>query len=342
MDNFYPIKNLTYMKYLFLILFLAPLMLFSQCENDSINPQFINFNFEPTVSCDSDLSLLIPEAIDDCDTLVEVYYYEEIYPGSCSGNTDIFRVYRGFDDNGNGVIETQLIHIVDEYGPEFDISSSQIILDCPEIWTTNTPIAWDNCSDIDTLILQTFQDASSICNWSITNIWTAIDGCGNSSTVSQIIQFIDTIAPQITGEVYLEFNQGDPIDNIFITIQDNCGSLVTTTYTDTEVSGNSIIRNYTVTDLCGNSSQFEQILHFRTIDVNNLVAICHRTGNGSYHTIWVAPQAVQAHLNHGDYLGPCQEVILVNWKDVFPHADIDMKVKRTEGGELKKVVRLKN
>jgi hypothetical protein len=73
-----------------------------------------------------------------------------------------------------------------------------------------------------------------------------------------------------------------------------------------------------------------------------LVAICHRTGNGCYHTIWVSPQAVQAHLNHGDYLGPCQEVILVNWKDVFPHADIDMKVKRTEGGELKKVVRLKN
>ena len=40
---------------------------------------------------------------------------------------------------------------------------------------------------------------------------------------------------------------------------------------------------------------------------NNLVAICHQLGNGGSNTIWVAQAAVQAHLNHGDYLGTCQD-----------------------------------
>jgi len=40
---------------------------------------------------------------------------------------------------------------------------------------------------------------------------------------------------------------------------------------------------------------------------NNRVAICHQLGNGGSNTIWVAQSAVQAHLNHGDYLGTCQD-----------------------------------
>jgi len=35
---------------------------------------------------------------------------------------------------------------------------------------------------------------------------------------------------------------------------------------------------------------------------NSKVDVCHRTGNGGYHTISVASQAVQAHRRHGDAL----------------------------------------
>jgi len=41
---------------------------------------------------------------------------------------------------------------------------------------------------------------------------------------------------------------------------------------------------------------------------NEKVEICHRTGNGSTHTLCVAADAVQAHLDHGDLLGSCDEV----------------------------------
>ena len=43
------------MKKLFLTLFtLLSINLFSQCENDSINPYFVNFEPEVTISCDVD------------------------------------------------------------------------------------------------------------------------------------------------------------------------------------------------------------------------------------------------------------------------------------------------
>ncbi len=38
---------------------------------------------------------------------------------------------------------------------------------------------------------------------------------------------------------------------------------------------------------------------------NNKVLVAHRTGNGGCNTICVSYNAVQAHLNHGDYIGPC-------------------------------------
>ena len=67
-----------------------------------------------------------------------------------------------------------------------------------------------------------------------------------------------------------------------IVANDNC-SEVDIIYTDLEVSGNNIIRTYTVTDQCGNVSTFVQII--KLIEESQRVAICHREGNGSYHTI---------------------------------------------------------
>ena len=42
-------------------------------------------------------------------------------------------------------------------------------------------------------------------------------------------------------------------------------------------------------------------------DDDDEVAICHQLGNGGSITIYVDEDAVQAHLNHGDYLGVCDD-----------------------------------
>jgi hypothetical protein len=489
------------MKRIFILLIslLTSAVGFSQCEQDSINPWFENFNPEPTISCGGDLSTLIPTAHDECDTLVEIAIYEETYSGSCPGNYDVFRIYRAFDDNGNGVIESQMIHVVDETGPQISGVLDLIEVDCNSSYTISQPSFSDDCSGIsetdlnvesyinsnnleesvyiwsatdgcgnisyaqttvryvdsvnpwfenfpddvtinctdsippvlypqvfdscDTYlpieyaeeyvygncpsnydIIRTFSayddsgnpvidsqvihvvdnvapefgnmttevvemcgysqpsppavwdncgtvslswevntiDSISICNYTSIITWAATDNCGNTSYVSQAFQVMDVIPPTITGEIEIDLLLGTSIDTIMVEYADNC-SEVSITYVDMEVSGGNIIRLYTATDECGNSSTFEQIIHFYSDGGgggNNRVAICHRTGNGSYHTIYVAPQAVQAHLAHGDYLGPCTEMI-IDWQSILPNSDLEMRVIKGYDNKYKKFVKTK-
>jgi hypothetical protein len=203
-------------------------------------------------------------------------------------------------------------------------------------------------------------------------------------------------APIITGPIYLEINEGDNIDTLFVTVTDNCSTFAIT-YLDSEVSGNNVIRNYTATDACGNESTFEQIIKINVTippgdeddddedddeddeggdeddddeddeddeggdeddddeddedddddddeeeddDNGNKVAICHVEGNGSYHTIYVNQNAVQHHLDHGDYLGPCTQIIM-DWNEILPNSGIEMKVVKDYDNKYRKYVKIK-
>jgi hypothetical protein len=193
----------------------------------------------------------------------------------------------------------------------------------------------------------------------------ATDFCGNTSQTSQTITLQDLTPPNINGEIYLEFAEGTNLDSIFVTVSDNC-STPTISYTDVDVSGNNIIRIYTANDYCGNSSTFEQIIHTIVVtppgddeeeeeeeeddddeeedddddDNGNKVAICHVEGNGSYHTIYVNQNAVQNHLDHGDYLGPCTQIIM-DWNEILPNSGIEMKVVKDYDNKYKKYVKIK-
>ncbi len=330
------------MKNLFFLLFLfVCLPAFSQCENDTINPWFENFNPEPTLNCGDDLSTAMPLAYDECDTNVTIVYYEEILNSNyCQNTQDLFRVYRAFDNSGNSVVESQIIHIVDESSPEFTNITSDIILTCGEFEFAE-PIVTDNCSGVYMTSEEIVVDSISPCNYSKVKIWTAFDQCGNGNSISQTITVEDNIPPVISGQIEVEMLEDSNIDTIMVSVNDNC-SEVDITYTDLEVSGNNIIRTYTATDQCGNFSTFEQIIDILEDDEDShLVAICHRTGNGSYHTIWVAPQAVQAHLNHGDYLGPCQESLIIDWRPFFPQSNMQVKVIKDTNNKYHKLVRNK-
>jgi hypothetical protein len=316
---------------------------FSQCENDSINPYFINFEPEVTISCDVDLSVVFPLVIDECDDSVEVAWYEETTNIYCDNSYDLFRVYRAFDDFGNQSVESQVIHVVDETSPLFQPSST-IIISCEETPVFGQPIVTDNCGFI-TITNQDIVDTTDNCQTIYTRVWTAYDQCGNTSYSSQTIIAMDTIPPVITGPIYFEINEGDNIDTSFITVTDNC-STFTLNYIDSEVSGHSIIRNYTATDACGNESTFEQIIHMNHDEDedeggggNNRVAICHNLGNGDWITIYVAEPAVPAHLAHGDYLGPCTEM-MIDWQQILPNSDLQMRVIKGKDNKYKKFVRV--
>lgn len=343
-------------NFITLILLFVSITSFSQCENDSINPWFENFQFEPTINCFDDVNSVFPVAHDLCDDSVEVIYYEQVMEGFCSNSYDIFRVYRAFDDNGNQVVESQIIHIVDEIAPQFTFLPQDTTVSCNEPFIFGEPVIQDGCGQ-SSLIYETIEsDSTSECFYQSTRIWYATDECGNVNTATQTVTFQDNTPPIINGPIYVELENGELLDSVYVTSIDIC-SQTTITYTDTEVSGGNIIRNYTSTDNCGNSTMFEQIIHHHSEDDddedddedddddedeggNGRVAICHRTGNGSYHTIYVAQQAVQAHLAHGDYLGPCTE-IMIDWQSILPNSDLEMRIIKGYDNKYKKFVKVK-
>lgn len=237
-----------------MILMLTSITVNAQCENDSIDPWFVDFEYEITVQCSDMANSAMPPMDDNCDIDVEIAMLEDIIPGNCPGEQTIYRLYRAFDDMGNQAVEMQIIHVVDE------------------------------------------------------------------------------TEPTITGDVHIDLLPGMPLDSIYVNVSDNC-SAVTVTYTDTEVSGGNVIRLYTAIDGCNNASTFEQIIGLSDDEDNNNVAICHRLGNGNWITIHVAPQAVPAHLAHGDYLGPCNE-------QTYPVLPMGIYLKE-ENGKFKKFARMK-
>jgi len=234
-------------KILTLALF-STLLTNAQCVNDTINPWFVNFQYEVTIECGEFTNMVMPVIDDDCDDDIEIAMLEDVIFGECEGTQTRYRLYRAFDDAGNQAVEMQTIYVTDI-----------------------TP-------------------------------------------------------PTIVGDIYLNVSTSTNLNTAFVDAFDNCSS-TTLTYNDVEVSGNSIIRTYSAVDGCDNVSTFEQIIH-----MSNNVAICHHLGNGNYITIYVAPQAVNAHLAHGDYLGPC-----TGTNQWFPSYELE----KLPSGEVKKYIRCK-
>jgi len=317
-------------RFFLLFLVLISTDLFSQCDSDTINPWFTYFEHEPTISCDGDISLLFPVAEDNCDDSVEIAFYEEVIPGICPNNRDIFRVYRAFDEFGNSFVQTQIIHVVDETPPTFLYLQPDTVLGCLSQIEFEEPLVEDNCGN-HTLTSSTILDPTSTnCEYNITKIWTAVDECGNSDSRIQLITLLDTVPPNIIGDTLINIEQGQPINTLFVTVLDNCNSFEIY-FIDETLSGDNILRTYTATDECGNESTFIQIIHVNT---SNNVAICHRLGNGNWMTMYVPQSSVSAHLAHGDYLGPCNEMS----NNFFPY---NFELVKDEDGKVRKYVRVK-
>jgi hypothetical protein len=143
-----------------------------------------------------------------------------------------------------------------------------MMLECPadtSVEANGSATATDNCSEVTI----THSDASvSACGntETITRTWTATDVSGNSSTCIQTIKVVDTTPPIIAcpPDVTLECPADTNVEaNGSATASDTCGS-VTITHSDQwqPDCGNTgtLIRTWTVTDECSNSSSCVQTI----------------------------------------------------------------------------------
>jgi len=128
----------------------------------------------------------------------------------------------------------------------------------------------DNCNSVMVTHTQRYQ-GFGICDWAFYRTFTISDSCGNSRTLVQTLpgsSVHDTLAPEPTSPLPVLTAQNccfaqadlsvlygeDQIRNIYV---DECSFQVTVYFTDDTVSsadcGWSIVREYTITDDCGNT-----------------------------------------------------------------------------------------
>lgn len=237
---------------------------------------------DTTVSCDAIPAPTDPTATDNCDTDLAIVFQEESLAGNCPDSYTVIRTWSATDDCGNTTIQSQRITVVDTTSPVIEFvhpdligktDGDTIFLECRESleFTENDVTATDNCSDpVVTLEEDIFSSVDCIADGFIqvrTFTWTAIDDCGNDSSLSIIIVTIDQTPPifiHVPADMLIECHQ--PLPNpASVQAIDNCNDPVLVTLNEQQLPGTcpqnfTVIRNWTATDFCGNTASVSQTI----------------------------------------------------------------------------------
>ena len=199
---------------------------------------------------------------EDCSGTAEVTFEDVYSTDGCFANNVVTRTWTAVDDCGNATSQEQIITLVDDNAPYFTNVPAAAALTCGDELPTENATAADACSDVTV----TFSDADGDMTCSglteVIRTFTAMDACGNSSTAVQVITFVDDEAP--TGaatDATVSCSEYDSSAEFgSYETSDNCSGDVTVTWMETSSTEDGqagcfeVVREYTFTDACGNSS----------------------------------------------------------------------------------------
>ena len=126
--------------------------------------------------------------------------------------------------------------------------------------------ATDNCGEVTIEVSSETTAGDCDGSYTLTRTFTATDDAGNSSSATQTITVEDTTAPEFTSvpaDYTVECSDEMPMDDA--TASDNCSEVSITVESETTAweiaAGNyTIIRTFTATDDCGNSTSATQTI----------------------------------------------------------------------------------
>jgi len=161
----------------------------------------------------------------------------------------------------------QEITIIDTTAPEFSDLPQDITVECDSVPDTPEITASDNCSEATLTFEDEQADGSCMGEYLLTRTWTAVDECGNENIHIQIITVQDTTAPNLVSDLDEEITVTcDDIPEVpELVFEDACSEEITVDFEETSTFDGStndyeIIRDWTVTDDCGNQAVFSQII----------------------------------------------------------------------------------
>jgi len=254
-----------------------------QCGNTSTTIQVITvqdlvppvFTFVPdhvTVSCDAIPAVGAPTATDNCDAVVSIVYDgETLMNGSCPNHYFLTRRWTATDNCGNTSSAQQIITVQDLTPPVFTFVPAAVTASCEALPSVGTPLATDNCSaNINiTYLGETVPGSGGGCpgNYEIIRTWVAQDECGNVATATQAITVQDITPPvvlTVPADAVVSCSEIPAVGTP--TASDNCDATPNITYNGaTRIDGScsnsyTLIRQWTITDDCGNSTTAIQTL----------------------------------------------------------------------------------
>ncbi len=204
--------------------------------------------------------------------------FSDVVSNSCGGARVIARTWTAIDQCGNSTNGTQTITIRDTTRPTL-VLPANLTLECPADTSTNSTGAaasQDGCGAVTV----TFSDSvSNTCGGAsvIRRLWTATDGCGNSTNGTQTITVRDTTRPSLTlpPNLTLECPANTSTNNTGVaTAQDACSSVVVS-FSDvvtTNCGGTRVVaRTWTAADSCGNTTNGVQTITVRDSTPPNLI-----------------------------------------------------------------------
>ena len=184
---------------------------------------------------------------------------------SCPGQMEMTRTWTASDACGNTTSHTQTISVVDNDGPTINHNLDlNITVECDAIPAAENLTATDDCSSATV----SHSDISFVgpcdATYTINRVYVAFDECGNTSSVTQVINVVDNTAPTFDpvpqdGDIACPAQGGVEPDEI--DAQDNCDPDVDVWFEDSFGSC-SITRTWYAQDDCGNTATATQVLSF--------------------------------------------------------------------------------
>jgi hypothetical protein len=245
-----------------------------QCQQtftyqDNVAPSIGSAGANQTISCGQTPNFTAPTATDNCTSTPTIQTVSDITtPGSCPGTYTRTMTWKAIDACGNSSSNvSQTITVIDNTAPVLAGIPENQTVNCSAMPTGNSygVVASDVCDSSPT-ITSSFVDAQSGCHIIRTITWTATDDCGNTSSVSRSFTSDDTVAPVLIGvPANATMECGQPVPDAVVNATDNCDIQPVVAMSAQTISaecGYSLLRTWTATDACGNTTSLSQTTTF--------------------------------------------------------------------------------
>jgi hypothetical protein len=207
-----------------------------------------------TVQCSAEIPVYDPGFynLDQSELTLSITTAQEII-----GCTQLLtETYTATNACGESNEVTRMVTINDTTAPVCDVFDAALTIECTQVIPEFTPAWQDNC-DSDLLLSKYTTTVGESCSTVVTEVYTATDDCGNSTSVTRTINIVDTTAPVFTyvpsGGTYSCIN-AVPLE--YPIVIDDCNTPTleyTEEYIETE-SEIALTRTWSSTDACGNVS----------------------------------------------------------------------------------------